>query len=484
MKIKQCFAVGFIMLVCAVFGCVPSGQSDIFAGLEDLLSTAEPISTFDGDWVSDKYSFAMKITNRTGMMTNANPGSRRVGDVILVIVSVDGLAFQGRYVFSDGVIKNVAGQLTNKDTLFLAGNGLTWTMRRGVPVTQGKCTLTVSIQGLGQVSPNSCTYDPNTQLTWTATPDEGWRFDHWAGDWTGGPFDHWQDPNLEPANPRTIVIRSDMIVTAVFTPRRTDTATFDLGGGVTLKVVHIPGGTFTMGSSQDEQDRFAAGTMNYGNESPLHSVTISPFAMGETEVTQAQFRAVMGYVPDIPGTCRSDCFVIPLNDDSPAAWVSWTEATAFCDALGAKVGRVCRLPTEAEWEYACRAGTATAFSFGDSADDLGNYAWWMDNSAGAGCPGGQLGGRCMHRVANRLPNPWGLYDMHGNVWEWVGDWFGAYSAEAQTDPTGPKASSKTHGHKIVRGGAFQRFPWALRSAYRYSVGPQAQFNFGFRIVCE
>lgn len=346
-------------------------------------------------------------------------------------------------------------------------------------------TLTVVIEGQGSVDPPGGSYAPGSSLTVTATPADGWRFDRWEGDLTGGPFDFWRDPTLAPANPAGLVMNADKTVKAIFAQRNTTTETFDLGNGITLTVIEIPGGTFTMGSSDEEQDRFILPGINFDKESPQHLVTVSRFAMGQTEVTQAQYQAVMGYVPNVPADCTGDCFQISSADQLPVGWTSWSQAAAFCDALTARTGRLCRLPTEAEWEYACRAGTATAFSFGDSDEVLGDYAWYWNNS---GWP--NVMNASAHPVATRLPNPWGLYDMHGGVWEWVGDWHDTYSSQAQIDPLGPKGPYGSHSHKILRGGAYNRFPWAVRCAYRYDVssradiGSNAQFNFGFRVVCE
>jgi formylglycine-generating enzyme required for sulfatase activity len=134
-----------------------------------------------------------------------------------------------------------------------------------------------------------------------------------------------------------------------------------------------------------------------------HEVTISkPFYMGETEVTQAQYEAVMGTNPSH--------FKGATN---PVECVCWDYATEFCKKLSDKTRQAVRLPMEAEWEYACRAGTATAFSFGDADSTIGDYAWYGANSGGT-----------THPVGQKKPNAWGLYDMHGNVWEWCADWFG------------------------------------------------------------
>ena len=146
------------------------------------------------------------------------------------------------------------------------------------------------------------------------------------------------------------------------------------------------------------------------------------------EVTQAQWQAVMGTTPwDVAKNVKE-------GDDYPASYVNWPDAVEFCRKLSEKEGLEYRLPTEAEWEYACRAGTTTAYSFGDDASELGEYAWYKENAWGAGQ-------KHPHTVGQKKPNPWGLYDMHGNVWEWCSDWRGDYSSESVTDPAGPSSGS-------------------------------------------
>jgi len=217
--------------------------------------------------------------------------------------------------------------------------------------------------------------------------------------------------------------------------------TLDLGGGVTMKCVLIPAGTFMMGEGPKQ-----------------HEVTISkPFYVGVTEVTQAQYEAVMGTNPSN--------FKDATN---PVEMVSCNDATEFCKKLPEKTRQAVRLPTEAEWEYACRAGTATAFSFGDTDSALGDYAWYNANSGGT-----------THPVGQKKPNAWGLFDMHGNVWEWCADWYGDYPGGAVTDPTGPASG----GQRVLRGGAWYYSPVHCRAAYRLGGTPGNQpQSSGFRVV--
>jgi len=227
----------------------------------------------------------------------------------------------------------------------------------------------------------------------------------------------------------------------------------DLGGGVTLVLTLIPAGKFTMGSPHSERGR-------RGNEGPQHEVTISnPFYMGVTEVTQAQYQAIMGANPsDSKGATN------------PVERVSWDDAMGFCKKLSEKTRQAVRLPTEAEWEYACRAGTRTAYSFGDSDTALGDYAWHHGNS-----------GYTTHPVGLKRPNAWGLYDMHGNVWQWCADWYEDYPKGAVTDPQGPASGSQ----RVLRGGSWHDGTGHCRAAYRftsYDLPGSRGSGVGFRVV--
>jgi formylglycine-generating enzyme required for sulfatase activity len=219
--------------------------------------------------------------------------------------------------------------------------------------------------------------------------------------------------------------------------------TLDLGGGVTMKLVLIRPGKFIM---------VGAGTHQ-------HEVTLSkPFYMGVTEVTQAQYEAVMGTNPsNFKGAAN------------PVDGISWNDATDFCKKISEKTRQAVCLPTEAEWEYACRAGTESAFSFGDDPSALGDYAWWGGNSDGT-----------THPVGQKKPNAWGLYDMHGNVWEWCADWYGAYPTDPVTDPSGPA----TGRYRVLRGGSWTYVdPDCFGCAFRlyYDLAPSLRnFNYGFR----
>ena len=229
--------------------------------------------------------------------------------------------------------------------------------------------------------------------------------------------------------------------------------TLDLGKGVTMKLVLIPAGTFVMGSPETETERM-------DTEGPRRQVTISkPFYMGVYEVTQAQYESVVGK--------NISKFKGPQN---PVELVFWSNATAFCAALSMKTGRVVGLPTEAQWEYACRARTETSFSFGDNAKDLYAYAWYEANSA-----------QRTHPVGQKKPNAFGLYDMHGNVMEWCHDWY-AWNFYAKAKNVDPENTAETRS-RVVRGGAWNTGPRDCRSARRYTYDPDTRgHQCGFRVV--
>ena len=256
-----------------------------------------------------------------------------------------------------------------------------------------------------------------------------------------------------------------------------DDVTFDEGesnyqlavapfGGSTLGMtfVKIPAGTFTMGSPDNEAGRDS-------DEGPQHQVTISKgFEMQTTEVTQSQWVSVMGSNPSRfqkSENCPDEFTTInsiPMCPNNPVEQVSWNDAQAFISKLNAKAdGFQYRLPTEAEREYAARAGTTGAY-----AGDLDAMAWYDENS----------GGRT-HPVAKKQANPWGLFDMHGNVWEWTGDWFGPYSATSVTDPAGPSSGS----YRVLRGGGWFDTAQNSRSADRNGGSPGGRgSDIGFRLL--
>ena len=244
-------------------------------------------------------------------------------------------------------------------------------------------------------------------------------------------------------------------------------------------MVFIPPGTFRMGSPTNEVDR-------YDWEGPQTAVTISRgYWMGKYEVTQGEYLAVMGSNPSWFNGVRDDERDYGTDLTRPVESVSWDDATAYCAALtererlAGRIGTnsVYRLPTEAEWEYACRGWTSTRFSYGDDPGytNLTDYAWYCDNS------GGQT-----HPVGQKLPNPWGLYDMHGNVWEWCQDWCGDYPGGIAVDPQGP-ATGLTGSRRVIRGGSLGRLvsaaPGTAGQRSALSTHPDYGGSYiGFRVV--
>ena len=228
------------------------------------------------------------------------------------------------------------------------------------------------------------------------------------------------------------------------------TKTFDLGGGIKLEMVLIPSGSFMMGSDE------------YFSEKPIHEVNISnSYWMGKYEVTQEQWQAVMGNNPS----------GFKGSGNLPVEQVSWNDIQDFLGKLNQKIsGGGFRLPSEAEWEYACRAGSTTKYSFGESDSSIESYAWYNSNSGSKTQP-----------VGGKSPNQFGLYDMYGNVWEWCQDWYqGSYNG-APTDGSAWEAQSGTC--RVLRGGCWGRQPWFCRSASRLWDEPVSRYcNFGFRVV--
>ena len=221
-----------------------------------------------------------------------------------------------------------------------------------------------------------------------------------------------------------------------------------------LEMVLIPAGTFMMGSPSTEKDR-------EDNEGPQHEVTITnPFYLGKYEVTQAQWVAVTGMNPS----------GFSGNPNHPVESVSWGVCQEFIEELNSLGLGTFRLPTEAEWEYACRAGTSTRFYWGNDLfyTKIEDYAWYSGNS-----------GSQTHEVGLKLPNDFGLYDMSGNVWEWCQDWYGAYSPADQVDPIGQQSGS----YRVLRGGCWYYLAWRCRSALRLRYTPSGTyFVIGFRVV--
>jgi formylglycine-generating enzyme required for sulfatase activity len=254
----------------------------------------------------------------------------------------------------------------------------------------------------------------------------------------------------------------------------------DLDNDVRMELAYIPPGRFTMGSNAGDRD-----------EKPPYRVRLTEgFYIGRHEVTRVQFAAFVqatghktvaesdglatvwtaaeGYFEKDGASWKAPGF--PQTGEHPVVCVSWMDAKAFCTWLGQKTGKTCRLPTEAQWEYACRAGSTGKWCFGDNEGGLTEYAWYEGNSNDR-----------THPVGRKNPNSWGLYDMHGNVWEWCEDWYAGeyYRHSPREDPTGPAIGRD----RVLRGGTWCGESDECRSAYRDGYAPTETFaDTGFRVV--
>jgi formylglycine-generating enzyme required for sulfatase activity/HEAT repeat protein len=253
------------------------------------------------------------------------------------------------------------------------------------------------------------------------------------------------------------------------------TLNLDLGEGIRLELVLIPAGKFMMGSKASPW----AIDAKYQNNETQHEVTISyPYYMGKYVVTEKQYKSVMGRNP-----CEFRSEGYPVTD------VSWKDAQDCCKKLSAVTGKTVLLPTEAEWEYACRAGSTTLFHTGNNWDfDMKRAGWYYGTSL-------SLDMDCKYYISRQQPNPvgqkepnaWGLYDMHGNVNEWCQDWYGSYSSDPVTDPMGPIEPEGFSGWecRVQRGGSYLSHPEECRSAYRKPAQPDmlsSTWQTGFRVV--
>jgi formylglycine-generating enzyme required for sulfatase activity len=224
------------------------------------------------------------------------------------------------------------------------------------------------------------------------------------------------------------------------------------------EMIYISAGSFLMGSEEDDSQAYA-------DERPQHQVTITqPFYIGKYPITQEQYEAVMGNNPSN----------FKKGGKYPVEQVSWEDAQEFCQKLSKLTKKTYRLPSEAEWEYAARAGTQSSYYYGDDKSQLGEYAWYDGNSNSQTQPVGQ-----------KKPNKWGLYDMLGNVWEWCeDDWHDNYKGA----PTDGRAwvdndNRSQSEHRTMRGGSWDNDSWYCRCAIRYNYSSAWRYSdFGFRVV--
>jgi len=260
---------------------------------------------------------------------------------------------------------------------------------------------------------------------------------------------------------------------SIYRYRRTNKSyTADLGNGVKLTLMLIPAGEFTMGAPESEPD-------SENIERPQHRVQLSSFLMGRYPVTQAQWRVVAGYdridqeLDTDPSTFK--------GDNRPVEKVSWEDTQEFCKRLSAAMGKAYRLPSEAQWDYVCRAGTETPFHFGETiTPELANY----DGSYIYG-DGSKGESRQETTGVGSFPaSGWGLHDMHGNVWEWCEDDYHDSYNGAPEDGSAWIDSDLAETNRLLRGGSWGSNPQNCRSAYRYSIPRGYRSNaFGFRVCC-
>lgn len=220
--------------------------------------------------------------------------------------------------------------------------------------------------------------------------------------------------------------------------------------GVKFKMIRVEGGTFTMGCTSEQGNC-------WDDEEPAHKVTLSTYYIGETEVTQALWKAVMGSNPSYF-----------KGDNLPVESVSWNDCQEFIRKLNQLTGKTFRLPTEAEWEYAARGGNKSHGYKYSGSNTVGNVAWHIDNSVSK-----------THTVRTKSPNELGLYDMSGNVFEWCSDWKGSYNSSAQTNPKGPSSGSD----RVLRGGSCAILAWRCRVSSRICGAPDYRNgDYGFRLA--
>ena len=228
-----------------------------------------------------------------------------------------------------------------------------------------------------------------------------------------------------------------------------ETKTFE-ANGVSFTMIPIEGGTFTMGATSEM-------TEPEPDEEPTHQVTLSSYYIGETEVTQALWQAVMG---SNPSSFK--------GDNLPVESVSWHDCQTFISRLNSLTGKLFRLPTEAEWEFAARGGNQSRHTQYSGSSRIDDVAWYLGHSGGK-----------THPVKTKQPNELGLYDMSGNVWEWCQDWLGSYSSDAQTNPTGASSGY----NRVIRGGCWSNSPSCCRSSSRYANAPKISgYYLGLRLV--
>ncbi len=460
----------------AVLGLLPVAVLLVFFGFPQPTASAVDATPPTGTIVINDNHTATKTTNVTLTLTWNDPDG--VSDVSRMRFSNDGATWFAWQVLS-----------ATLPYAMLGGDGYKTVRIQYMDKAQNHSAVFSDYIRLDTVAPtgtiiiNSGAATTNTQkvtlaLTWADTGSgvTRMRFSDNGSTWTAwesqkatraytlpsGFGNHTVRVQYSDAAENYSPVYSDYIKLVEPAPGTTDTVI--LPGNVQLAMKWVPSGTFTMGSPVTEQDRVA-------NEQPLHSVTVPGFWMGKCSVTKRQWTAVKGTTP-----WAGQDFVL-ANLDSPAVYMTWNDAKAFVAALNTYTGKAYRLPSEAEREYATRAGTSTRFYWGDdlSGWSVGDYAWYVQNAWLAG-------EQYAHVVDQKLPNAWNLYDLSGNVFEWCED---DYHASYTGAPTGGQAWVDTPraANRVARGGSwYQSYDWT-RSADRINPAPDVfDAQYGFRVV--
>ena len=296
-----------------------------------------------------------------------------------------------------------------------------------------------------------------SNIDWTITSSQAWcTFSSSSGSGNATVTVRVSENTSTDSRTATVTVRAGDLSHAIAVtqsgaePVDQGTRTFTVNG-VSFKMIRVDGGTFTMGATSEQ------GSDAADDEKPTHSVTLSSYRIGMTEVTQALWQAVMGSNPSHR-----------IGSNRPVDWVSWDDCQNFIRRLNTLTGENFRLPTEAEWEYAARGGNKSRGYKYAGSNNIDNVAWYSDNS-----------GSQTHNVATKSPNELGLYDMSGNVWEWCQDWYGSYSSGSQTNPTGPESGDG----RVRRGGSWNVIAGGCRVSCRYYDVPTYRGNFmGLRLA--
>ncbi len=274
----------------------------------------------------------------------------------------------------------------------------------------------------------------------------------------------------------TLAISAMLSLSAVAQEKQTITV-----NGVSFNMIKVEGGTFKIGAQSTDPNGENYDSEAWENEQPVHSVTLDDYYIGETEVTQELWEAVMGTTieqqrQEAEEDWGADCVLYGQGATYPMYYISWKECQEFIAKLNQLTGKEFCLPTEAEWEYAARGGNKSRGYKYSGSNTIGEVSWYRDNAYDVGYSSPAYG---THPVGTKSPNELGLYDMSGNVWEWCSDWYGEYSSSSQTNPTGPTSRS----YRVLRGGSWFDDARGCRVSNRDINGQGYRYgNYGFRLA--